>query len=306
VHRVDVLSRKLGTDVWIKRDDLTGFAMGGNKARKAEFLLADALRRGCDVILTAGPTQSNHARVIAAAARRFSLDCHLFLAGEESQQRTGNMLLNALANAQIHHVASDERQSVMEAFAGQLTAKGRRPYVIPVGGSNEVGALGYVLGFQELETQLRTLASKPATLVFASSSGGTHAGLLAGHALTNSHVKLLGMRVDRDANLERLICSVANALSKGLGLTKQFQSSDVLLNSDYVGEGYGVPSEAGVAALKELWGSEGILLDPVYTAKAMAGLMDLARKGEWTEERVVFLHSGGTPSVFSILPQFLT
>jgi D-cysteine desulfhydrase len=305
LHRLDVLSRKLGAEVWIKRDDLTGFAMGGNKARKAEFLLADALRKGCDVVLTAGPIQSNHARVIAAAARRFSMGCHLFLAGEDSKPHTGNMLLNALANAQIHHVASNERQPAMEAFAGQLRDEGKRPYVIPVGGSNEVGALGYVLGFQEFENQSRSLETGPTTLIFASSSGGTHAGILAGHALTNSHVKLLGMRVDRDPNPERLICSVANALSKGLGLTKQFHESDVVLNSDYVGEGYGVPSEGGVAALKELWGSEGILLDPVYTAKAMAGLMDLARRGEWGGERVVFLHSGGTPSVFSLLPQLL-
>jgi D-cysteine desulfhydrase len=305
LHRLDVLSRKLGADVWIKRDDLTGFAMGGNKARKAEFLLADAVRKGCDVVLTAGPIQSNHARVIAAAARRFSMDCHLFLAGEESNPHTGNMLLNALANAQIHRVASKERQSTMEAFAGRLRDEGKRPYVIPVGGSNEVGALGYVLGFQEFENQLGSLATRPTSLIFGSSSGGTHAGLLAGHALTNSQVKLLGMRVDRGPNLERLICSVANALSKGLGLTKQFQESDVVLNSDYVGEGYAVPSAAGVAALKELWGSEGILLDPVYTAKAMAGLMDLARKGEWAGGRVVFLHSGGTPSVFSLLPQLL-
>jgi D-cysteine desulfhydrase len=279
--------------------------MGGNKARKAEFLLADALRRGCDVILTAGPVQSNHARVIAAAARRFSMGCHLFLAGEEKDLHAGNMLLNVLANAQIHYVASQERQSAMEAYAGELADKGKRPYVIPVGGSNEVGALGYVQGFQELENQLKSLTSKPTTLIFASSSGGTHAGILAGHALINSDVELLGMRVDRDPNPERLICSVANALSKRLGLTKQFQKNDVSLNSDYVGEDYVVPSEAGVVAIKEVWGSEGVLLDPVYTAKAMAGVIDLARKGRWAEERVVFLHSGGIPSAFSLLPHFL-
>ena len=303
LHRLDVLSRKLGTEVWIKRDDLTGFAMGGNKARKAEFLLADALRKGCDVILTAGPIQSNHARVIAAAARRFDLGCHLFLAGQESSPHTGNMLLNDLANAQIHHVHSDERQSAMDEFAEQLRGQGKKPYVIPVGGSNEIGALGYVLGFQEFENQLRSLAAAPTTLIFASSSGGTHAGIMVGHALTKSSVTLLGMRVDRDPNPERKICSVANDMSKQLGLTNQFQETDVLLNSDYVGEDYGVPSQAGVAALKELWGSEGILLDPVYTAKAMAGLIDLSRKRKWAKERVVFLHSGGTPSVFSSVPQ---
>jgi D-cysteine desulfhydrase len=233
------------------------------------------------------------------------MDCHLFLAGEESNQTGGNMLLNALANAQIHHVPSRERQSRMEAFAEQLRGKGEKPYVIPVGGSNEIGALGYVLGFQELEGQLRNLPSKPTTLVFASSSGGTHAGILAGHALTKSQVRLLGIRVDKNPNLDALIRSIANSLSKQLGLTKQFESADVLLNSDYIGKDYGVPSEAGFSALKELWGLEGILLDPVYTAKAMACVIDLANKRTWTEHRVVFLHSGGTPSVFSLLHNFL-
>jgi L-cysteate sulfo-lyase len=306
LHKLELLSRKLATEVWVKRDDLTGFAMGGNKARKAEFLLADALRKDCDVILTAGSIQSNHARVIAAAARRFSVDCHLFLTGEQSTARTGNMLLNVFSKAQIHCFPSQqETESGMKAFAEELGDKGNRPYVIPVGGSNEIGALGYVLGFQELESQLLSLTSKPTTLIFASSSGGTHAGILAGRALTKSQVKLLGIRVDRDPNLEKLICSIGNALSKRLGLTNQFQPRDVTLNSDYVGENYGVPSEAGVTALKELWGLEGILLDPVYTAKAMAGLIDLACKQTWADERVVFLHSGGMPSVFAFLPQLL-
>lgn len=300
-----MLSQKLGIEAWVKRDDLTGFAMGGNKARKAEFLLADALRRRCDVILTAGPIQSNHARVIAAAARRYSLECHLFLAGQEPNLRTGNMLLNDLADAQIHYVSPNERQPAMEEFAEQLRKKGKNPYVIPVGGSNEIGALGYVLGFQELENQLRKLPEQPTTLVFASSSGGTHAGILVGHALAGSQVTPLGIRVDRDADPERHICSVANALSKRLGLPKQFGAGDLLLDPDYVGEDYGVPSVDGVAALRQLWCEEGILLDPVYTSKAMAGFIGLARKGKWAKQRVVFLHSGGTPSVFSLVPQLL-
>lgn len=280
--------------------------MGGNKARKAEFLLSDALRRNCDVILTAGAVQSNHVRVIAAAARRFSMECHLFLAGQKTYPPVGNVLLDLMAEATIHYVSSEEQATAMEESAKQMREQGRRPYVIPIGGSNEIGAQGYVLGFQELDNQVRALPPKPTTLLFASSSGGTYAGALIGHAIAKSQMKLLGIRVDRDPDPQGVICTVANGLSLKIGLAKTFQRDDVLLNSDYVGEDYAVPSSDGMAAMKELWGIEGILLDPVYTAKAMAGLINLARKGGWREERVVFLHSGGTPSVFSFSPQLLT
>jgi len=274
--------------------------MGGNKARKAEFLMADVLRKGSDVILTAGPIQSNHARTIAAAARKISKECHLFLAGEKPDPPTGNVLLDILADAQIHVVRTEqERQPAMEALAIQLRKEGRNPYVIPVGGSNEIGSQGYVSGFEELEMQLRNLPSKPTVLVFCSSSGGTHAGILVGKAMTDSKVEILGIRNDDEPIFAETICSVANALSKKIGLSREFHTEQVRLNSDYVGEGYGVPSKAGVAAFKELWQCEGILLDHVYTAKAMAGLIDLARRGNWLDDRVVFLHTGGIPSVFS-------
>jgi len=299
LHRLEELSRRINRDIWIKRDDLTGFAMGGNKARKAEFLLADALQKRCDVILTAGAMQSNHARIIATASRKLSLECHLFLAGQKPDPPTANVLLDLLADARIHIVQSKEaRVPAMEAFAKGLRKDGRTPYVIPVGGSNEVGAQGYVAGFEELDGQLRNLPSKPTVLVFCSSSGATHAGILVGKAMTQSQVEILGIRNDDDPNFEESICSVANALAKRLGLNIEFHNQDVHLNSNYVGEGYGVPSEEGREALRELWQREGILLDPVYTAKAMAGLIDLARKGEWANERIVFLHTGGTPSVF--------
>jgi len=300
LHRLDELSRTIKREVWIKRDDLTGFALGGNKARKAEFLIADALRRGSDVILTAGAMQSNHARTIAAAASKFSKECHLFLAGDEPDRPTGNVLLDTLADAQIHPAYSDEeRDSAMDAFAQRLRKEGRNPYVIPVGGSNEIGAQGYALGFQELEKQLRSLPPKPTVLVFCSSSGGTHAGILVGKAVIDSKVEILGIRNEDDPKFEESICNVANALSEKIGLNREFRIDDVHLNSDYVGGGYGVASKESESALKALWQREGILLDPVYTAKAMAGLIDLARRGKWVDERVVFLHTGGTPSVFS-------
>jgi L-cysteate sulfo-lyase len=169
-----------------------------------------------------------------------------------------------------------------------------------VGGSNEIGAQGDVSCFEELETQLHSLPKKPTVLVLATSNGGTYAGILAGKALTGSTVNLLGVGVGtRDRDLGESICALANAVAKALNLSKEFKREDVNLNSDYVGEGYDIPTDESTRALKELWKRDGVLLDPTYTAKAMAGLIDLARKGEWTDERVVFLHTGGTPSVFS-------
>jgi len=300
LHRLDELSRRTSRDIWIKRDDLTGFAMGGNKARKAEFLIADAVLKDSDVILTVGAMQSNHARTIAAAARKASKECHLFLDGEEPDPPTGNVLLDILAEAHIHPVHdSEERLIAMERFVEELRKEGRNPYVIPVGGSNEVGSQGYVSGFQELENQLRNLPSKPTVLVFCSSSGGTHAGNLIGKAMTDSKIELLGIRNDDDPGFEERVRDLANALSSKIGIGRVFRSDDVELNSDYVGEGYGVPSKEGKSAMKELWQCEGILLDPVYTAKAMAGLIDLVRRGEWVDKRIVFLHTGGIPSVFN-------
>ena len=284
---------------------MTGFALGGNKARKAEFLLAEALQKDCDVILTAGAIQSNHARVIAAAARRYSRECHLFLGGQKPDEPTANLLLDKLAKAQVHVVASEAESSFMERFAEELRGLGRRPYVIPIGGSNEIGAQGYALGFRELEHQLRALPPKSTTLLFASSSGGTHAGLFVGKTIDKSEVKLLGVRVDKDPGLQEVICTIADKLLMRLRSDEKLQPNDVVLDSDYVGEDYGVPSEQGIGALKKLWQSEGILLDPVYTAKAMACLIDLAREGEWAQdERVAFLHSGGTPSIFNFPTQF--
>ena len=300
LHRLEELSRRTGREIWIKRDDLTGFAMGGNKPRKAEFLMADALRTGSDVILTEGAMQSNHARTIAAAASRISRECHLFLVGEKPDPPTGNVLLDALAGARIHVFQSPrERLSAMQEFAEELRKGGRNPYLIPVGGSNEVGSQGYVSGFEELEKQLSDLPPKPTVLVFCSSSGGTHAGIMVGKVMADSKVEILGIRNDNDPMFEESVRDIANDLSKKIGLKREFRKEEVHLNSDYVGDGYGVPSKESEAALKELWRCEGILLDPVYTAKAMAGLIDLTRRGKWVGERVVFLHTGGIPSFFT-------
>ena len=300
LHPLELLSKDLGVDLWIKRDDLTGFGLGGNKVREAEFLLADAIQQGANVVLTAGTYQSNHARMVAVVARRVGLDCHLFLSGQASDPPTGNLLLDYLSKAKIHAIATlAERRPSMEAYAERLRIEGRRPYVIPIGGANEIGAYGYVVAIEELEDQLSVLPKKETILVFASSSGATYAGLLVGKLLRGSGVDILGIRTDMDPNPELEICAVANALAERLGVAGRFESKDVHLNSDYVGEGFSVATQDGIAALKLVWELEGILLEPVYTAKGMAGLIDLARKGMWKNERVIFLHTGGIPTVFS-------
>ncbi|HXG23850.1 MAG TPA: pyridoxal-phosphate dependent enzyme, partial [Chthonomonadales bacterium] len=219
LHPLSRLSQELGIEVWIKRDDLTGFAMGGNKVRKAEYLLADAKAQEADVILTAGAVQSNHARVIAAAARSQGMDCILFLSGQKPERITGNLILDHLADARIEYVANPaERPAAMQVLADRLRAEGRVPYVIPIGGSNAVGALGYVAGYRELAEQVRELPPCPTCLVFASSSGGTYAGLLAGTALAGPVIDLLGIRVDNDPDPERAICTEANKVAAGLWL----------------------------------------------------------------------------------------
>lgn len=299
LHRLEPLSQRLGIDLWIKRDDLTGYGLGGNKVREAEFLLADALKHDADVLLTAGTFQSNHCRVIAAVAQRIGLECHLFLSGQEPDPPSGNFLLDCLLDAKIHPTKSRaERQPAMESFSNRLRNEGHRPYIIPVGGASPIGAYGYVMAFEELDSQLDTLPEKETVLVFASSTGTTFAGLLIGKLRTQSEVQVLGIRTDLDPNPERVICEIANALAERLGIQERVREEEVSLNGDYVGEDFAIPTKEGVDALRLLWRLEGIVLEPVYTAKGMAGLIDLARSGLWKTKRIIFLHTGGVPAIF--------
>lgn len=300
LHRLERLSDDLGVELWIKRDDLTGFAMGGNKVRKAEFLLADALGQGADTVVTTGAVQSNHARVIAAGAKRLGLACHLVLSGSEPEHPEGNLLLDALADARIDYVAHpDQRDEMLREVDTRLRAEGRRPYLIPLGGSNAVGAQGYVEGFQELADQLRALPPKPTWLVTAASSGGTYAGILVGRGLSKLHVEILGICVDRDPGLEDVVCKIANELADRVDLPERFTTDMVRLHPEFAGEGYGIPTTESLAAVRRVWQREGILLDQVYTAKAMAGVLIGARQGFFDGARVIFLHTGGAPALFT-------
>jgi L-cysteate sulfo-lyase len=300
LYRLEKLSELLGEEIWIKRDDLTGFAEGGNKVRKAEYLLADALDTRSDVVITAGAAQSNHARVIAAAASRAGLECRLVLSGPDSEASSGNLLLDRLSGAKLHFVENGaERAPEMERIADSLRAEGRTPYVIPIGGSNVTGAMGYVEGFRELDAQIRGLPPMSTSIWFATSSGGTFGGLLAGRAEAASETGLVGVRVDLDPEGDRDTLAVANGLAERLDIAWRFSPQHLVARAQHVGDGYGIPTEEGVKAMRALWRTEGVLLDPVYTAKAMAGLIAAARAGELAGRRTIFLHTGGGPSVYA-------
>ncbi|MEP6756072.1 MAG: D-cysteine desulfhydrase family protein [Chthonomonadales bacterium] len=295
------LSDRLGIDLYFKRDDLTGFAMGGNKVRKAEYLLVDATTKNADTLITAGAVQSNHARVIAAAAKVCGMDCHLVLAGDEPEAPNGNLLLDILSHATIHFVPKGtDRAAVMESLAVELSRTGRRPYIIPIGGSNAVGAQGYVQFMQELKSQLDSIEKKPNRLVFATSSGGTYGGILAGKLARGLDIELLGVRVDDDPGAEEEIERIARESLNLAGISEKFGNGETVnLDVDHVGEGYGIPTEAGLAAVHMVWETEGILLDPVYSGKAMSAVFTRATRCEFANDRIIFLHTGGGPSVFA-------
>lgn len=304
---MDNLSKLLGGPrLWIKRDDCTGLSSGGNKTRKLEFLMAEALARNADVVITQGATQSNHARQTVAAAAKLGMHCHILL-----EDRTGNSDFNYVENGNVLldrlHGATVERrpggsdmQAEMEMVAAQLTKAGRRPYVIAGGGSNPVGALGYVNAALELIQQSVDLGLRIDHLVHATGSAGTQAGLVVGLQAMNSPIHLLGIgvRAPREKQ-ESMVFDLACRTWAHMGLRGDLPRASVQANCDYVGGGYGIPTPGMVEAIKLLAQTEGLLLDPVYSGKGMAGLIDLVRKGQFSnDENVVFLHTGGSVALF--------
>lgn len=296
-----------GPKIWIKRDDATGLATGGNKTRKLEFLLADALAKNADVIITQGATQSNHVRQAIAGAAKLGLASKVLLEKRvtdfgEDYQRSGNILLDELLGGEIvaHLPGGTDMQKAMEEYAEQLREQGHRPYVIPGGGSNAIGALGYVACAEELLFQSSQLRLRIDHVVHATGSTGTQAGLVAGFTATNSHVPVLGISVRAPkAKQEENVWNLASRTRELLGVTGDLPREAVAANSDYVGDGYGLPTEGMLEALTLFARHEGILLDPVYSGKGAAGLIDLIRKGYFThDENVVFIHTGGSAGLF--------
>lgn len=304
---LDRLSAHLGGPrIWIKRDDCTGLATGGNKSRKLDYLIADALQEGATTIITQGAIQSNHVRQSAAIAAKMGLGCSVVLedrvqSSDPSFKVNGNILLDRLFGANITIAPQDsDVQQIIRSISEDLSSRGERPYVIPTGGSNATGALGYVDAADEFLQQTRALGLAVDEIVHATGSAGTQAGLVAGLLSLESSIPVLGISVGKPREqLEPIVLELAQQTAQRIGLPKRVPPQAVRVDSCFVGDGYGLPTPAMIEAIKLVARLEGILLDPVYTGKAMAGLIDYVRNGKYhAEQNIVFWHTGGSAGLF--------
>lgn len=288
-----------GPRLLVKRDDTIGFAFGGNKVRKARFVVADAIAQGADTLITSGGVQSNHARVTAAAAARLGLHCILVVNGAPPDPPSANALLDRLLGAEMRYVsAREDRAPAMDAAAAALRRVGRHPYVIPMGASTPLGAAAFVHAVTELLEQI----DPPDIIVHATSSGGTQAGLIAGCALASAKTRVIGISADeRSADLERTIRNILSGLAALLGFdSSRFDGVEVAIDDEFIGPGYGISTTESRAAIELCARTEALFLDPTYTAKAMAGLMAHVRRGTFkSDETVLFWHTGGQVGLFA-------
>jgi D-cysteine desulfhydrase family pyridoxal phosphate-dependent enzyme len=298
VEPMQRLSRFLhGPRLWVKRDDLTGLALGGNKTRKLEFVLAEAQANGARTLVTTGAAQSNHCRQTAAVAARIGLKCILVLSGEPGEHPEGNLLIDRLLGAEIVWSTLEEREKTLqETFIASWEA-GERPFLIPLGASTAVGALGYAYAFDELLNQ----EVNPDWIITASSSAGTQAGLVLGARRAGWNKKILGISIDHsEGELQSRVADLAAEASDRFGEKLPFAPAEILVNDNYLGAGYGIIGDPEIEAVRIFAETEGILLDPVYTARAAAGMIDLIRRGLFKEhENILFWHTGGTPALFA-------
>jgi D-cysteine desulfhydrase len=300
------LSKLLGGPrLFVKRDDQTGLAFGGNKTRKLEFLVAQAIAEGADTLVSAGALQSNHCRQTAAAAAKFGLSCVLVLTGEAEQRASGNLILDRILGARIVPVRDrKDRDSTLKEIVEALIREGGKPFLIPYGGSSPIGALAYAFALEELLLQVRaggTGGAVPDCIVFGTSSGGTHAGLVLGKRLHGYAGEVLGISIDESESwLRERVSVLASDASELLGDRIEFAREDVRASDAYCRSGYGVLTEAEREAVSLFGRTEGLLLDPVYTGRAAAGLVDLISRGYFRKDQtVVFWHTGGQPALFA-------
>lgn len=288
-----------GPEILIKRDDQTGLAFGGNKTRKLEYLLADALAQGSKMVLTTGAAQSNHCRQTAAAAARCGLDCTLVLVGPQPERASSNLFLDHLLGARIVWTEKEVRDITLQKVFQKAHEEGKNPYLIPYGGSNALGAYAYLKAFEELAEQLKN--EIPDWIVFASSSGATQAGLWVGSLLKGLSTNILGISVDEsEFQLKENVHRIAVELNEYQNLALKLDADQIFVNDSYTGEGYGFMNDLDRSAIQLFARQEGILLDPVYTGRAGAGLIDLIRIGFFKkDQRVLFWHTGGTPALFA-------
>ncbi len=298
-----------GATLWVKRDDLTGLGVGGNKARKLEYLCGEARDRRADCLVTVGAAQSNHCRMTAAAGAVMGLDVHLVLSGEKPTRLTGNQMLSHMFGATLHHTGlASSNWTELEKWRIDLTARldaeGHRPYSIPIGGSTAVGALGYVDAYDEIMRQCNDLHFIPSAIVHTSSSGGTHAGLVAGYAVARaadqSHSPVTAIGVAKGVALNvRSVRTLAEEALVLLGSPAAITDADIIIDDRFLGDDYAVPTIAGAAATQWAAHRGAWVLDPVYTAKGFAGLLHRDSEGEWSNsQHIVFVHTGGLPAVF--------
>lgn len=300
------LSEALNCEIYFKRDDCTGLASGGNKTRKLEYLLADAKATGADTLITIGGLQSNHARQTAAAAAKFGLHCELVLepvsgVPKSNYDNNGNLFLDQLLGATIHRLQPDDNSAdYADKLMVQCEKEGRKPYLIAVGGSNVIGSYGYVRCGLELAKQLLEQELQLDQIVLATGSAGTQAGLLAGFIAAGCKIPVLGIAVSRSTEQQRvLVEGLLKQILSSLEMNPDLAGEKVMTNGNYVGEGYGIATPEMIDAVKTCARLEGLLLDPVYTGKAMAGVMDLCKTGVISSaSRLLFLHTGGSPGLY--------
>ena len=300
VEALPRLSKYLaGPELLIKRDDQTGVGLGGNKIRKLEYLIGQAISEGAEMVLTTGAAQSNHCRQTAAAAARSGLKCTLVLAGPKPEKPTANLLLDTLFGANIIWTVQSNRDQDLEKAFQDAKKEGRRPFLIPYGGSNFVGAYAYFKAVEELKTQMEK--PLPDWIVFASSSGGTQAGLVMGAKTFLPKTKVLGISVDeKEADLKERVFNLCDQLSRELEEKPVMSRDLILVNDQYTGDGYGVMNDNDKEAIHLFAKHEGILLDPVYTGRAGAGLIDLIQTGFFQKkDKVLFWHTGGATALFA-------
>ncbi len=286
--------------IYIKRDDLNGLLISGNKARKLEYLIADAKNRNCDTIITCGPVQSNHCRTTVVFAQHFGLECHLLLRlhGKQRKIYTGNLLIDRLLGAKVHYITPaqyDRRNEIMKAYANGLSKKGKKPYIIPEGGSNEIGALGYIDCMKEMKNFIKE--EKIEAVYCAVGSGGTYSGLLLGKKILNLNIDLNGIIIcDTIEFFKEKIYKICETAIDKFTMGIEIGEDDINLIDGYVGEGYGIPYPAELKTISRL-AKLGIILEPVYTGKAFYGMLNHVRKSKY--KKVIFIHTGGIFSIFA-------
>jgi D-cysteine desulfhydrase family pyridoxal phosphate-dependent enzyme len=300
-HRLDRLSKDVGLEIYCKRDDLTGFGLGGNKTRKLELLIGEAMEQGCDTLVTCGGVQSNFCRLTAAAGVAAGMQVHLVLGGGRPEKETGNLILDRLVGADIHHVSSsrwDDWEAKSDALVEELDSKGRKVFRIPIGGSVPTGAIGYVSAFLEILKDEERLGVSFDHIIHATGSGGTQAGLVAGKTLTGWMGRISGISVSAGREeMEELIYELASNTAALLG--GRVDRGSVQVDDRFIGPGYGVSTPEGEEAIRIFARQEGVFLDRVYTGKAASGLLAGIREGEITGKNILFLHTGGQPELFA-------